>query len=118
MTKAEKAARKGRKEFIKMLKKDPTRLDALRFLDGPAGPVPMRLADVCDAAEKELAQLRARVERFAPVEFEVTAFARQLKAESAPDCAGQYDATFIYGYNATGKVISRKIPRATILALL
>jgi len=113
MTKAEKATRKARKDFIDMLKRDPTRLDELRFLDGQAVPVPVPAED-----DAELLQLRARVARFAPVEHEVAEFAKQLKAESAPDCAGQYDATFIYGYNAKGKVISRKIPRATILAIL
>ena len=119
--KAEKAVKKERKELQKQ-----ERDDALRVLAEPPALLVtlVTLATQVDEAgaeleakEKELVQLRGRVDRFAVVELEVTEFAKQLRAEADPEC----DTTaFIYAHKVCGgnEIISRPIPRAAILGLL
>ena len=125
--KAEKDVKNARKAFLKALEKNTARLDALRSLEGqPVAEIAdltqrlskaqTRLSELA-LAEKALAQVRARIDRFAPVELEVTEFAKQLRAEADPEC----DTTaFIYAHKVCGgnEIISRPIPRAAILGLL
>ena len=116
MTKETKAIKKARNEFIKELERDPERLDALRVLEQQTAP-PSTEAIELALAEKQLAVLRARVDRFAAVELEVTGFARQLRAEADPECG---TTAFIYAHKVCGgnAIVSRPIPRAAILGLL